>query len=144
MRFKDRFSFDIEVEPGLDLAHIHVPSMILQPFVENSIMHGILPSDRFGNIKIKIKSSSGGLQMIIDDNGIGIDASRERKNGTSRHVSNGMKITKQRIAILADALQSNHGVTGPFQLQDDDGKSIGTRVEINLPANFLQFSKIYG
>lgn len=144
MRFKGRFDFQIDVEPGLDIAYIHVPSMILQPFVENSIMHGILPAERFGTIKIQIHSSDKGLLMTIDDNGIGIDESRERKNGTSRHVSNGMKITKQRIAILADALQSDHGVKGPYQLQNEDGKSLGTRVEILLPANFNQFSKIYG
>ena len=143
MRFKDRFSFEINIEEGLELESIQVPSMILQPFVENSIMHGILPSDEHGSIRIEIKSHPAGIQLIVDDNGIGIETSVGSKNGTSQHVSNGMKITKQRIEIIAKAFNNAYGVNGPFELKDDKGNSLGTRVEITLPANFQKFKQMY-
>jgi len=143
MRFKDRFSFEIKIEEGLELESIQVPSMILQPFVENSIMHGILPSDEKGTICIEIKSHPAGIQVIVDDNGIGIETSVGSKNGTSQHVSNGMKITKQRIEIIAKAFNNAYGVHGPFELKDEKGNSLGTRVEITLPANFQKFKQLY-
>ena len=143
MRFKDRFTFHVEVDKSLDLENIQVPSMILQPFVENSIMHGILPSDHPGEIIIKISPHPAGIIVSIDDNGIGIETSVERKNGTSQHVSNGMKITKQRIEIIAKAFDSSYGVNGPFQKKDAQGISSGTRVDIILPVNFQKFKQIY-
>jgi ligand-binding sensor domain-containing protein len=143
MRFKDRFSFALEVDETLDMEGIQVPSMILQPFVENSIMHGILPAEHFGRIHIRIQAHSAGIKVTIDDNGIGIDTSVQRKNGTSHHVSNGMKITKQRIEIIAKAFDDAYGVDGPFELKNETGEAIGTRVEIVLPANFQKFKQMY-
>src|SRR5690606_18852726 len=106
-------------------------------------MHGILPSERQGNITIQILPHSQGIKFIIDDNGIGIDTSYKNKNGTSHHVSNGMKITKQRIEIIAKALNSEYGVYGPYELRDNTGIPIGTRVEIILPENFQRFKEFY-
>lgn len=143
MRFKDRFSLEIKVDEEVDLENIQVPSMILQPFVENSIMHGILPSNAFGKIRIEIKTHPAGIQVVVDDNGIGIDTSVNRKNGTSHHVSNGMKITKQRIEIIAKAFNNAYGVDGPYELKDNDNQAAGTRVVITLPANFQKFKQIY-
>ncbi|MEX2597732.1 MAG: histidine kinase, partial [Salibacteraceae bacterium] len=132
MRFKDRFSFEVKVDKLLDTDAIQVPSMILQPFVENSIMHGILPSDEFGKINITISEENGSLLFTIDDNGIGIETSVKQKEATSHHVSNGMKITKQRIELLAKAMNSAYGVYGPYELKDESGSTIGTRVRIVL------------
>jgi ligand-binding sensor domain-containing protein len=142
MRFKDRFSFDIQIDVELDTESIQVPSMILQPFVENSIMHGILPSERFGKIAIQIKKHEEGIEFVIDDNGIGVETSVKMKNGTSHHVSNGMKITKQRIDLLAKVMNSSYGVFGPEERKDEHGTTIGTRVRILLPFNYQQFRSL--
>lgn len=144
MRFKDRFSFDFIIDSTIDLDYIQVPSMILQPFVENSIMHGILPSADFGKIVISIALIEDDLKFVIDDNGIGIETSVQNKNGTSQHVSNGMKITKQRIEIIARALKNDRlGVFGPFELKDSGGGVLGTRVEIILPVNYQKFKQFH-
>ncbi len=142
MRFKDRFSFEIQVDSELDMESIQVPSMILQPFVENSIMHGILPSERFGEIAIQINQHADGIEFIIDDNGIGVDTSVKMKNGTSHHVSNGMKITKQRIDLLAKVMNSAYGVFGPEERKDEENRTVGTRVRILLPLNYQQFRSL--
>lgn len=134
MRFKDRFDFKIDLQRSLDVDHILVPSMILQPFVENSIMHGILPLERKGTITISIRTNSKDLSFEIKDNGIGIDTSLTQKNGnTAHHVSNGMKITKQRMALLNKITHHNYQVDGPRQITDETGKAMGTSVLITLP-----------
>jgi hypothetical protein len=64
------------------------------------------------------------------------------KNGTSHHVSNGMKITKQRIDLLAKVMNSSYGVFGPEERKDEHGTTIGTRVRILLPFNYQQFRSL--
>jgi ligand-binding sensor domain-containing protein len=137
MRFKDRFDFKIDVEKSLDIDHILVPSMILQPFVENSIMHGILPLERKGTITISIRSKNNDLSFDIKGNGIGIETSMTLKDGnTAHHVSNGMKITKQRMALLNKITSQNYQVEGPRQITDETGKAMGTSVLITLPIKY--------
>ena len=141
MRFKDRFDFEIDVEKKLDIDHILVPSMILQPFVENSIMHGILPSERKGIINISIRTHNNDLSFEIKDNGIGIETSITQKEGsTSHHVSNGMKITKQRMELLNKITLQNYHVDGPKQITDENGKAMGTSALITLPIKFKEIS----
>lgn len=135
MRFKDRFEYKINIEPGMDIEGILVPSMLLQPFVENSIMHGILPSNNKGLIEIDIKSNEETLSISITDNGIGIENSVLSKNGTSHHVSNGMKITKLRLGLLGRISKKRYGVEGPYQLSDEIHGSTGTRVDIVIPTS---------
>lgn len=141
MRFKDRFDFEIDVEKKLDIDHMLVPSMILQPFVENSIMHGILPSENKGLIGISILTNNNDLSFEIKDNGIGIETSIfQKEGGTSHHVSNGMKITKQRMELLNKITHQNYQVDGPRQITDENGKAMGTSVLITLPIKFKMTS----
>ena len=135
MRFKNRFDFTIETLNIPDSELLFVPSMILQPFVENSIMHGILPSEKFGQIEIKISLEDNSIQLEIKDNGIGINTSIQRKKGTTYHVSNGMKITRQRLDVLKNISGKNYSVLGPEEIKDSDGNVVGTRVFIILPIN---------
>ena len=131
MRFKDKFDYKINIDPGLDVDVIKVPAMILQPYVENSIWHGILPMDREGRIKIDVTTSNGAYVLAIEDNGIGIDASiKNKSNNGSAYMSKGMRINQGRIELLRKLTERNIEVRGPYQLENDDGISKGTRVEI--------------
>ena len=131
MRFKDKFDYKINIDPGLDADVIKVPAMILQPYVENSIWHGILPMDREGRIKIDVTTSNGAYVLAIEDNGIGIDASiKNKSNNGSAYMSKGMRINQGRIELLRKLTERNIEVRGPYQLENDDGISKGTRVEI--------------
>ncbi len=136
MRFQNRFEYEIEIQQELDSEHLLVPSMILQPFVENSIMHGILPSDLKGVIILNISENNEDLVIKISDNGIGFETSVSLKNGTSIHVSNGMKITRQRMEVLRTMTKGNYSIKGPEEVKNERGEPIGTIVEITIPRKF--------
>lgn len=131
MRFTDKFTYDICVDPELDTENIEVPAMMLQPFVENSIWHGILPMNQSGHIQVDLLMKDGKLLISITDNGIGIDVSKISKSGSAhQHSSRGMKITTGRIELLQKMSRRTIILKGPFQVSDENGNSIGTRVEI--------------
>lgn len=138
MRFRDRFEYKIEVS-DIDTESIMVPAMLFQPFVENSIIHGILPvEDRKGLIRIQILSKGDYLEVIIDDNGIGIDYSlNKKKQGDGDHRSQGMEITSKRIELLKMLSHKNFDMEGPFQLEDSNHSINGTRVILKIPVENL-------
>ncbi|MDB9701168.1 hypothetical protein OAA53_00395 [Salibacteraceae bacterium] len=79
----------------------------------------------------KLKDDS--IQFDIKDNGIGIETSVKQKNGTSYHVSNGMKITRQRMEVLSTMTGNHYSVSGPLELRNSEGNVLGTLVKITLP-----------
>jgi len=97
MRTDNVFDYQIVVDPTIDQLNSFVPPLILQPFVENSIWHGIVPKGEQGLITIQIKKSGeSDLECILADNGIGIAESMNQKSSTSRE-SKGMSITADRL-----------------------------------------------
>jgi len=110
--------------------------MMLQPYVENSIWHGILPSERHGDVSICVSSpQKGRVQVEIQDNGIGIEESLARKQ-EGDHISKGIEITKGRADILRKMNKTDISITGPFQLNaPENGARTGTRVTIDLPTS---------
>ena len=141
MRFKDRFTYRIE-NKNIDTEHVKVPAMLLQPFVENSIIHGILPNEsKKGEIVISIKSIGGQLEICIDDNGIGIDYSLAKKAAfKGDHKSQGMEITSKRIDLIRKMWNQNYELIGPFQMTNPDSSIKGTRVLIKIPYENLDIN----
>ena len=139
MRFKDRFEYRIETN-GIDTENVLVPAMLLQPFIENSIIHGILPNEtKKGLIELKIIEKEDYLEVIIQDNGVGIDFSLNRKHNTQGdHRSQGMEITSKRIALLNKVSNKNFTMQGPFQIEDENRLINGTRVILKIPVNNLE------
>ncbi|MDB3907489.1 histidine kinase [Crocinitomicaceae bacterium] len=139
MRFKDRFEFEITSE-GIDLELYKIPSMILQPFIENSIIHGILPQeDKKGLIEINIEEKGGILEISIKDNGIGINQSISRKvYDTGDHRSQGMEITSKRIELMQKFSDDAMELIGPEELIGDDGSINGTYVLLKLRSDNLE------
>lgn len=134
MRFSDKFSYEIVVDDFVDREEIKIPSMLLQPFVENSIRHGILPMNREGRITIRIGNSNEQVVFAIEDNGIGINTSMANKNLDRKdHVSMGMEITEERLNLLRKMTEKDFRIVGPYELKDESGATQGTRVEIILP-----------
>ena len=134
MRFNERFSYSI-IDNDIDIDRVIVPGMLLQPFVENSIIHGILPDEtKKGIITITIKLIKNQLEVCIDDNGIGIDFSLSKKQGiTGDHKSQGMEITSKRISLIRKMWKKDYELIGPFQVTDENGLINGTRVLIKIP-----------
>lgn len=134
MRFQDRFDYTINIASDIELSQVEIPSMMLQPFLENSIWHGILPASKHGEITIDIRGDAESYIIQIDDNGIGVEASMSSKpaNGNG-HVSKGMEITQGRILLYKKMTGLGYNIEGPFQVTDGAGIIKGTRVLINLP-----------
>jgi len=134
MRFDQRFDYEFLIDKGVDVDTLTIPAMMLQPFLENSIWHGILPSNKRGRIKIKVEPRGESYDIIIDDNGIGIDTSLNNKsNKTEAHVSQGMSITVNRVRLYQNMTGLNYEVNGPFERKNNEGHSIGTRVVVRIP-----------
>lgn len=131
MRFQQKFEYEINVHDSLDQEAIQIPPMILQPFVENSIWHGLLPQESGGKIWVNILPRGGNVVFEIEDNGIGIDESLKNKTDNSHH-SKGMLITSGRIEVLKKVTQQKMTIVGPYQIYNEDGSAKGTRVELVL------------
>lgn len=141
MRFKDRFTYEIENQ-DIDLEQVTVPAMLLQPFVENSIIHGILPDEtKKGEIVVTIKALGDQLEICIDDNGIGIDYSLNKKaKFKGDHKSQGMEITSKRIDLIRQMWNKDYELIGPFQMTNPDRSIKGTRVLIKIPYENLEMN----
>lgn len=136
MRFKDRFRYTIQVETEVDTSQVRLPAMMLQPYVENSIWHGILPMQEQGQVDIHVaRSGPGRVQVTIEDDGVGVEHSLRAKEGQGGdHISRGIEITKGRADILRHLALTDIRITGPEQRQHPGtGEALGTRVVIDLP-----------
>lgn len=133
LRFEDKFSYRIIVEENIDKEKVFVPAMLLQPYVENAIRHGMrFLEGRNGEIEIRIFTLENNLVCIIDDNGIGREKASELKS--SMHVEyqgKGMNISKRR-AELYNIQQE------VIDKKDQLGKATGTTIIIKIPLEVKQ------
>jgi len=136
LRFNHVLSYSIDVSSDIDLSSILVPPLILQPFIENAIHHGLMPKNAPGNIQIKISEKENLLWIIIEDDGIGRpQENTESSKATFKNKSLGIKTTKSRIDLFSQNLQS----AGDIQIQDlkdDNQEAAGTKITIQLPIHY--------
>jgi ligand-binding sensor domain-containing protein len=134
MRFEDKFDYVFDISKNVDLDYDVMPPMLLQPYVENAILHGLTPRKDKGLLTIGIRNEDHFIICTITDNGIGRKRAAEIKRtmpGT-KHKSFGMKITEERLRILNEISMSQHRVT-ITDLENEDGSSAGTKVELYVP-----------
>lgn len=135
LRFEQGFDFSIAADSLLQPTQLYIPPMLLQPFVENAIMHGILPSRTHGTVSITAAlSPHNALVCSIEDNGVGIELSKQYAH--NRHTkygrSLGITLIRERLALLEEA--TKHPATLHVQnLYDSKSHAVGTRVELHLP-----------
>jgi hypothetical protein len=118
----------VETDSAIDTEEIFLPPMLIQPFVENSILHGIRHLEREGNLVIRFEIPEGDscLYCLVEDNGIGRAKSKEINNATRRgHKSHGSQNTFQRMALFG--IQSE-----TIDLLDENGLPSGTKVQIKI------------
>jgi ligand-binding sensor domain-containing protein len=132
LRFDNRFDYRLDIDPSIEQDFIEIPPMLLQPYVENAILHGFMASDRPGLLLISLRINRDLLLCTIEDNGIGRAAAAKllEQSGINRQ-SRGMMITRERLEVLNRQRKSNFSVK-VTDLKDADGKATGTRVEINI------------
>ncbi len=135
LRFSNRFQYHILVPEELDQTSIRIPPMIIQPFVENAIKHGLLPKKEGAELLISFETKPNRmLYCLIEDNGIGRVKREALKEGSqqSDYISKGIQITKDRLQLVNELRDrpANFKIT---DLYDEDGSPRGTRVEFFIP-----------
>ncbi len=132
VRLDNKFSFSIHTDADIESETEEIPPMLLQPYVENAIWHGVTHKEGPGHIAITVSKKPGMLVCSIVDNGIGREASAAINRQKAGHNSKGMSITKERLTIINAMHNSPLSVT-IIDLKDKDSKPAGTRVEIFVP-----------
>ena len=132
LRFENKLSYSIQVDETLDPDQTEIPSMVLQPFVENAIWHGLLHSEHPGTIDIHLKEEADSLWCSISDNGIGREKSLSlKKAGEHKKKSLGIKITGERLRLLTQ--QKIEELISIIDLKDERNQALGTQVHIQIP-----------
>jgi LytS/YehU family sensor histidine kinase len=133
LRFDNKFDYKIIVDPGIDDDFVGIPPMIIQPYVENAILHGIIHKKGKGNISVVLSLKEDNILCIVEDDGVGREKAMEIKNNSGlKHKSRGMIITKERLEILSKQIKGQISVN-VSDMKDESGAISGTRVEIIIP-----------
>lgn len=136
MRFEGSFEYQVEADEDLEAEEILIPSMLLQPFVENALWHGLMHKEGERSLTIAFECLPGDLfRCTIDDNGIGRKKAAELKAARSSgksHISRGMQITADRIALMQRRGQS--ASLNIIDKYDGAGEPAGTQVVLELSA----------
>lgn len=135
MRFKEKLSYRINVKEDVETDYIELPPLLLQPYVENAIWHGLMHKEEGGHIEINASMQNEGslLEINIADNGIGrVMAAQLKSKKVKNHNSYGMKATSERIALINQIYKTGAKVM-INDLVDHEGKPAGTQVTIQLP-----------
>jgi hypothetical protein len=130
LRFNNKFKYTLSVNESISPMTVGVPPMIIQPFIENAIWHGLLHKNSPGLLEIKIDAFESGIQCIILDNGVGRKKAAELKSKSiSRDKSYGMKITTDRLKMSNDSSVSAVEIV---DLADESGNALGTKVILKI------------
>ena len=132
MRFGEKVDFIFEIDQHLDLKDIKVPALILQPFIENAIWHGLVPKESGGIVIVSAKEADGAIECVIDDDGLGRELSMQYKaQHESNHQSKGIGLTRSRLE-LDKLLNDREDTIHILDKKDKDGKPEGTTVIITF------------
>jgi ligand-binding sensor domain-containing protein/signal transduction histidine kinase len=132
MRFNRRFEYRIDVDPAVP-PDARIPSMLIQPYVENAVRHGLQPLATGGLLTVALTRSDDTILCRVEDNGIGREKARQSKAHRRENKSSlGMDITRERLEILNAGRKKRMSVV-VTDLHDETGAACGTRVEIAIP-----------
>jgi two-component sensor histidine kinase len=135
LRFKDKFEYEINVDDSIDPTDDQIPSMLIQPYLENSILHGIMHKKGTGHIRLGIERQNGHMLCTIEDDGIGrLKSSEIRSAKSANHKSSGMSISHDRLEIINKVNESELNIS----IEDanpSDTDNPGTRVRLYIPVN---------
>lgn len=131
---KSSFTFSMKADPSLDLDDTLIPPMLIQPFIENAIWHGVADHHHSISIKVSFKKVLDHLICTIEDDGIGIEKAIGRKNGNNtKHQSVSISNIQKRIDLLNQKHRFNSNIEILDKQSQGNGGSSGTLVKIKLP-----------
>lgn len=134
LRFDNSFTYNINVDDNINTATMLIPSMLIQPYIENAIWHGLLHKEDKGHLILAFHlANKNCLQVEIEDNGVGREKAMQLKSKqVLKKKSYGMQITENRIAIINKTMNIN-ATLGVVDLKDNNGNASGTKVILNIP-----------
>jgi len=134
LRFDHAFEYEIQQDDDLDKSMVQLPSMLIQPYVENAIWHGLLQKEEKGKLWIRFKKMNEHLMQVeIEDSGIGRTKAAELKSKEMiKHKSYGMQISSERIQIINYLYQLKNSVS-IHDLTDEKGNASGTKIIVQIP-----------
>ncbi len=134
MRFQHKVRYSIIVEPTVEVESIQIPPLLIQPFVENAIWHGLMHKPEGGSVTVQVQQPQDHLlEVSITDDGVGRTKAAEYKSkSATSHKSFGMKMTAERIDLINQMYHTDTQVH-INDLTDAAGQSIGTRVLVTIP-----------
>jgi len=135
LRFKDAFDYQIIVSDEIDIDEIRIPPLLIQPFVENAVWHGLMNKEERGSLTISMTATEDLLTCVVRDNGVGRRrAAMLKSKSVEKHKSMGMQITAERMALYTGVDASK-----PFfeieDLYDEYGEPAGTQVTLTVKIN---------
>jgi tetratricopeptide (TPR) repeat protein len=134
IRFKDIFSYNLEVDTAINVKGVRIPPMLAQPFIENAIEHGFKNIDYQGKLEVSFTLQAESILIKVTDNGIGVDVSmEENKEREKLHKSLATVISKERLDLFNKRLKKDIFSLSINQLKDDKEKSKGTEVKLIIP-----------
>ncbi len=134
LRFSNKFEYSIEVDPNLDTDYVEIPSMVIQPYVENAIIHGLASKKGKGRLMIRMTLEKDNLLCVVEDNGIGREnAMKIKASKNLKRDSMAMSITEDRMELYRTELGEEFSLK-ITDLKDETGNPSGTRVELTFPA----------
>jgi sensor histidine kinase YesM len=132
MRFGDKVDFVFDIDGSINLKSFKVPALIIQPFIENAIWHGLVPKESGGNILVSAKENKGIIHCTIDDDGIGRKLSQQYKvQYESTYQSKGIGLTRSRLE-LDKILNDRDNMIDITDKTDINGKPAGTRITLTF------------
>jgi len=139
LRFNNKFDYHIAVDEKIDVENTEIPPLLIQPYIENAIQHGLINKNSKGDLWLTLERNNGLLVCKIEDNGIGRDKAQQiEQKKIERHVALGIKVTNERISTLSALLDYKIEVVIedlylPQQNAEVVLQDVGTRVTISIP-----------
>lgn len=134
-RLDEKLNYQIDIAPEIDIYKVVIPSMVVQPFVENAVLHGLshkTEGERLLKIRFYLKDSL--VVCEVEDNGVGREAARaNQENKLFKRQSVGIQVTEERVSLLKQITGNKNLQIKIADLKDEDSKAAGTLVTIQLP-----------
>lgn len=137
LRFNNKFTFSIFKNEAIE-DDMAIPPLLLQPFVENAIIHGVIPKKEIGSIAVRFALQNDSLLCTVEDNGIGFNESKAQKqHSVVAHKSMALDITRKRLEMIESTTKQKTEFSIE-EIKNTNGEVIGTKVTLHLPVQYIK------
>lgn len=132
LRFEDKLQYQFNIDENISIETAYIPSMLVQPYVENAIKHGLLHKKDNWQLTLSFTKQGNGIFVLVDDNGIGRKRSNELNRTKAKHQSFATAANQKRLEILNRDAKQNIGIEVIDKI-DADGNPQGTTIKLFIP-----------